>query len=227
MSPADWTRRPPGYLIVTAAGEKVLIDSGFPEAAIGVAHPFDLVVRPEHMVTHHLAQLNLTPADIDIVVSSHFDLDHACANHHFPDARHLVQRSHYEFATGPNGGRFDIYRDYWQRPEFSYELIDGDYDLAAGIRLIETSGHVPGHQSVMVDLPQTGRVFLAIDAIVATDQLNPETYQPNEADMDPVASAERQAHLRRFIEQEQVDLTLCGHDAKQWATLKKAPGYYD
>jgi N-acyl homoserine lactone hydrolase len=34
-----------------------------------------------------------------------------------------------------------------------------------------TSGHVPGHQSVLVRLPQTGPVLLAIDAVPVRFQI--------------------------------------------------------
>jgi N-acyl homoserine lactone hydrolase len=44
--------------------------------------------------------------------------------------------------------------------------VDGDTELLPGLTLLETSGHTPGHQSVLVRLPQTGPVLLAIDAVV-------------------------------------------------------------
>ncbi len=46
--------------------------------------------------------------------------------------------------------------------------------LLPGIELIETGGHVPGHQSVLVRLPETGPVLLAIDAITGPEQLAPD-----------------------------------------------------
>jgi N-acyl homoserine lactone hydrolase len=44
-------------------------------------------------------------------------------------------------------------------------LVDGDTELLPGLELIETSGHVPGHQSVLVRLPKTGAIVLTIDAV--------------------------------------------------------------
>lgn len=38
-------------------------------------------------------------------------------------------------------------------------LVDGDTELLPGLELIETSGHVPGHQSVLVRLPKTGQFY--------------------------------------------------------------------
>lgn len=56
-------------------------------------------------------------------------------------------------------------RDFDQ-PTLRYQLIEGDIELLPGLTLLETSGHAPGHQSVLVRLPQTGPVLLAIDAVV-------------------------------------------------------------
>ena len=44
-------------------------------------------------------------------------------------------------------------------------MVDGDTELLPGVTLIETSGHAPGHQSVLVRLPKTGAVLLVIDAV--------------------------------------------------------------
>nr|WP_233098029.1 hypothetical protein [Dictyobacter vulcani] len=44
----------------------------------------------------------------------------------------------------------------------------------AGIDLIETSGHVPGHQAILVHLPESGPVLLAIDAVTMQAHFNPD-----------------------------------------------------
>ncbi len=218
----------PGYLIQTAAGQNILIDTGFPESAIGHETPIPgITPTAENIVTHHLAQLGLTPADIDYVVCTHFDWDHAGAHDLFPEAEFIVQKKHYEFATGPDGGRFDLYRPHWDQPDLHYKLIEGNTELVPGVELIETSGHVPGHQSVLVRLPQTGPVLLAIDAIVSTIQIDPETFQPNGADMDPAAALATVEKLRQLIKDENIALTICGHDGQQWPTLRHAPAFYE
>jgi len=45
-------------------------------------------------------------------------------------------------------------------------LVDGDAELLPGLTVLDTCGHAPGHQSVLVRLPQTGLVLLAIDAVM-------------------------------------------------------------
>src|SRR5260370_9297977 len=77
----------------------------------------------------------------------------------------MWQREHYKLA-GSGHPRFAAARAHWDHPALRYPLIDGDTELSPGITLFETSGHAPGHQSVLVQLPQTGPVLLAIDAVM-------------------------------------------------------------
>lgn len=98
--------------------------------------------------------------------------------------------------------------------------------LLPGLELIETSGHVPGHQSVLVRLPQTGPVLLAIDAIPAQRDLDPEKRLPSPYDMDEASVRASTRTLVELAQREQVKLIVHGHDAEQWKTLKKAPEFY-
>jgi len=68
---------------------------------------------------------------------------------------------HLDAASTP----FCCIRPQWDQPIERIRLVDGDTELLPGLELIETSGHVPGHQSVLVRLPKTGAVLLTIDAV--------------------------------------------------------------
>jgi N-acyl homoserine lactone hydrolase len=117
-------------------------------------------------------------------------------------------------------------RAHWDHPGLRYRLIDGDTTLVPGVELVESSGHVPGHQSVLVRLPQTGPVLLAIDAVTQARQFVPERRELGPHDMD---AAGVRASTRKLIElarREGAALVIFGHDAEQWPTLKKAPEYY-
>jgi len=45
-----------------------------------------------------------------------------------------------------------------------YVVIDGDTQVASGVRVMSTPGHSPGHQSLVIDTP-SGAVALAGQAI--------------------------------------------------------------
>ena len=92
--------------------------------------------------------------------------------------------------------------------------------------MIETSGHAPGHQSVLVHLPQTGKVLLAIDAVVLQRlfTLDRRAWPIDDNEDQLLASTQK---LQELVEREHVALVIFGHDGEQWQTLKKAPMYYE
>ncbi len=107
-----------------------------------------------------------------------------------------------------------------------YRLVDGDTELLPGVTLIESSGHAPGHQSVLVRLPQTGPVLLAIDAVVM-QRLFITDRQAWPMDDNAEQLRASTGKLLALVAREQVALVVFGHDGQQWRTLRKAPAWYD
>jgi N-acyl homoserine lactone hydrolase len=209
------------YLIQTNDHKNILIDSGSPadDAQSGGAPK-----EQEKNVLEHLADLGLRSEDIDILICTHFDVDHAGRHDLFTNAELIVQREHYELARSGHP-RFAPVRSHWDHPALRYRLIDGDYELLPGITLIETSGHAPGHQSVLVHLPQTGPVLLVIDAVMLQRLFTPDRKAWSIEDEVPLRLSTQK--LLDLIEREHIALTVLNHDGLQWQTLKKAPDYYE
>ena len=222
----------PGYLIQTGDGRNVLVDTGFPHAFI--ANPPDrpgpqntrIQVLEEDYVVNRLAQIGLTVNDIDILVSTHFDPDHAGNHALFGNAEIVVQRAHYEAAKAGHE-RLQRTRDQWDATGLRYRFVDGDTQLLPGIELIETSGHVIGHQSLLVRLPHTGPVLLAIDAIMNSQMTDADTRTLTPADEDEAQTRASTRKLAELVAREGVTLSIYGHDPKQWPTLKHSPEFYD
>jgi N-acyl homoserine lactone hydrolase len=126
-------------------------------------------------------------------------------------------------ATNP---RFAFTRPQWEQPMERIRLVDGDTELLPGLELIETSGHVPGHQSVLVRLPKTGVVLLPIDAVPFGEGF---TRDSPEDDGTPDAEAIRASTIKLLdlVEREHIGLVISGHDEAQWEGLKKLPEYYE
>src|SRR6266705_4440922 len=159
------------YLVQTSDGKNILIDSGLP--ADYTPPPGTPPTENEKNVLEHLADLGMRTDDIDLLICTHFDVDHAGYHDAFPKAELIVQREHYELALSGHP-RFAAARAHWDHPALRYRLIDGDTAILPGLTVLETSGHAPGHQSVLVRLPQTGAVLLAIDAVVMQRLFTPE-----------------------------------------------------
>jgi len=211
------------YLVETSDGQHILIDSGIP--ADVPLPPGTPKADPENNVIKQLADLGLRPSDIDMLICTHFDVDHAGYHDAFPKAEHIVQREHYALARSGHP-RFAAARPHWDHPALHYRLIDGDTELLPGLRLIETSGHTPGHQSVLVRLPQTGPVLLTIDAVMMQRLFTPDRQAwPTDDNEEQLRASTRK--LLDLVEREHVTLVIFGHDGEQWQTLKKAPAYYE
>lgn len=176
-------------------------------------------------VIEQLGLLNLQPADIDLLICTHFDLDHAGHNDAFPNAQLIVQRQHYEVARS-GYPRFASSRPHWDLPASRYRLVDDDTEILPGLELIETSGHVPGHQSVLVRLPVTGPVLLTIDAVTRQDDFTHDR-KPTQIDADGEGALASTRKLLDLAQREQVALVIFGHDSQQWQTLKKLPDFYN
>jgi N-acyl homoserine lactone hydrolase len=210
------------YLIETAANQRILIDSGTaPDVPVSSAPPYS----NQKNVLEHLAALHLHPQDIDCLICTHFDVDHAGYHDSFPRAEFIVQRQHYSVARDGHP-RFAAARQHWDHPALRYRLMDGDAQLAPGITLLETSGHAPGHQSVLLRLPKTGSVLLAIDAVVMQRAFTVErnAWPTDDNEQQLRASTKK---LLDLVAQEQIKLVVFHHDGQQWRSLKKSPNYYD
>lgn len=211
------------YLVQTSDGKNILIDSGLP---VDYTPPTGTPpAENKKNVLEHLADLGLHPDDISLLICSHFDVDHAGYHDAFPKAELIVQCQHYELARGGDA-RFAAARAHWDQPTLHYRLIEGDTELLPGLTLLETSGHAPGHQSVLVRLPQTGPVLLAIDAVVLQRLFTPDRRAwPDDENEEQLRASTRK--LLDLVEREHVALVVFGHDGQQWQTLKKAPLYYE
>jgi N-acyl homoserine lactone hydrolase len=211
------------YLVQTSDQKNILIDSGLP--ADYAPPPGTPPSENKKNVLEHLAGLGLHPDDIDLLICTHFDVDHAGYHDAFPQAELIVQRKHYELARSGHP-RFASARAHWDHPALRYRLVDGDTELLPGLTLLETSGHTPGHQSVLLHLPQTGPVLLAIDAVVLQSLFTPERRSwPGDDNEEQLRASTRK--LLDLVERERAALVIFGHDGQQWQALKKAPAYYE
>jgi N-acyl homoserine lactone hydrolase len=220
----------PAYLLETDEGAYILIDTGLSSTNVGLyqKHPERAyIMDASDYVVNQLAKLHVTPQDIRYVVCTHFDPDHAGNLAAFPDAEIVVQRRLYQAAMTGEVERFKRTREQWSTPGLRFLLVDGDTTLVPGVRLVESSGHTPGHQSVLLHLPHTGPVLLAIDALPFHTHTDAQTRAIEPFDLDEVGVRASTRKLGDIVQHEKVMLTIYGHDPEQWQSLKLLPDYYD
>jgi N-acyl homoserine lactone hydrolase len=218
------------FLIQTDDGKNVLVDTGLspdhiddPECRIPKP---DVVVEmaPEDDIRHQLSLIGVRPEDVDIVVITHFDFDHAGGNRFFPGAEFVVQGEQYEYAKATPQRCF---AQDWDLPELNYRLIHGDQELLPGIDLVTTPGHAPGHQSLIVrGLPNTGTVILSSDAAHSHVEFEEERRDPNQDDETAETMLASIRKLKRIRDAENATLLL-NHDADHWSTeYRLLPDFY-
>ena len=91
-----------------------------------------------------------------------------------------------------------------------------------GLDLLLTPGHAPGQLSLLLDLPQTGKLLLTSDAISRPAEID-ERFDTARDPAAAIASAEK---LMAIAKRENA-LIIYGHDPAQWEGLKKAPEWYN
>lgn len=215
----------PSFLLVSH-GVVALVDTGAdarPKA--NGATPSLLTVDPDQVVTAQLARLGFCPADIDLVLCTHLDPDHSGYHDVFPDAEFVVQETHLGAARAGAIRRIAGPGSRWATPGLRYRGIRGDVELLPDVHLVESGGHVPGHQSVLVRLRKSGPVLLAGDAIPMACCLDPDSRPVLPFDLDAEEVRRSTRKLKELAEAERA-LVVFGHDGAQWPTLRTAPDHY-
>ena len=139
-----------GYLIL--GGETpVMVDTGI----ANIFPPFDQT--SEQTLQANLARHGLEPGDVGLIVHTHVHVDHVGLRR--PASRGADRRP--ARRAGVRGGpavpplplRPADHAKLTGPLRDRVEIVDGDADIAPGIRTVRTGGHTPHHQMVYVDVP--------------------------------------------------------------------------
>jgi N-acyl homoserine lactone hydrolase len=117
-------------------------------------------------IDHALAGVGISIADVTGAANCHLHFDHAGQNALLPPGVPIfTQRAEWRMVHEP-----DYTIAAWvDVPRLRYELLDGEIEVAPGLRLVPTPGHAPGHQSLVVETGE-GRVVLAGQAVWTRDE---------------------------------------------------------
>ena len=163
--------------VVTHPGGAVLVDTGCggPDEWL---NDWRVVNRS---VADALAELDMTPADVGLVINTHLHFDHCGQNAVFSHAACHVQRT--ELDRAKRGSR-ELY-DWFGFMDARWELLDGDTEILPGLSVVTTPGHTVGHQCVVVSSAD-GQDLLVGDAAYTPRQFA----GPPDADLPPGQAAD-------------------------------------
>ena len=167
-----------------------------------------------------LEKVGYSVGDVKIVITSHSHLDHIGNIEMFPDAIHVIQKKELYQAWWPEKfqrGGAHVMADYDDARDFTYFELGGDYDLFGdgSMVVISTPGHTLGHQSVKVQLADTGTVLLTQDAVWVEENLEGYPAGLNYSILDYNKSVQR-IKMLRDIENAQLWL---GHSMNQYEKM--------
>jgi len=179
----EW-RLPVNVVLIRGAGTTVLVDAGLgPE-------PRTFMPGAGARLHDELARVGSSPAEVDLVVHTHLHVDHVGWDGTFPNARYVVPTDDWSY--------FMSEESLQQRPHLGDRVeplddaglvvqVDGELEVAAGVRVVPTPGHTPGHASVFVE-SQGSELAVLGDVVVHELQLaDPDLVYFS--DHDPALSA--------------------------------------
>ncbi len=194
-----------GYAIRHAGGI-LLFDTGF---GFGNAE-VEAAVHPNSTpIAEALAKVGIDVDDVTAVANCHLHADHSGQNQTFVGVPIYVQPAEWEIAHTTD----HTILDWIDFQGADYRLVGGDHDIAAGVRIVATPGHTPGHQSLLVETDD-GLTVIAGQACYTVgewtgdpDAIEGRSTAPDRAAYD--ASIERLRGLDPTT-------VLFGHDRRAW-----------
>jgi glyoxylase-like metal-dependent hydrolase (beta-lactamase superfamily II) len=171
-------------MLVETGAERVLLDTGGGDFSPGVGK-----------LLESLRVAGIDPGEIDVVVLTHAHPDHIGGNTDdegklvFPNARYVIARDEWEFWSSEDTlSRVPEIFSHFVRKDLlpladRLDLLDGESEVAPGIRMLPTPGHTPGHVAVVVAEGED-ELFYISDAALHPIHLEHPDWHPI-YDLDP------------------------------------------
>jgi N-acyl homoserine lactone hydrolase len=171
-----------------------------------------------------LQQIGLKPASITYLAFSHLHFDHSGNANLFVGPTWILNKTELAWATGPGSGVVDgtTFSGYKTAKK---KMIDGDYDVFGDgtVRILQTPGHTPGHQILLLRL-KSGAVILSGDLYHLRSDVAGHIIPPGNTDraatlasFDRVEKLLKNTHARLIVQ----------HDVKDFQSLPKFPAYLE
>jgi glyoxylase-like metal-dependent hydrolase (beta-lactamase superfamily II) len=173
-----------------------------------------------------LKEIGVDPKEVDFLALSHLHIDHAGNANYFAAATWLVQKSSHQLAFGNFAEKYGfVQADYRKLERAKTVNLHGDYDVFGdgSVVILHTPGHTPGHQSLWIDLPNSGPVLLSGDLYLF--RKNREDYGIS-AWNDKKMTVRSFARIDEILDRTGADLWI-HHDKEQFDSQRKSPDYYD
>jgi N-acyl homoserine lactone hydrolase len=217
------------YLVVHPAGT-LLWDTGIDDGVAGLARgkriADSIVFRVPRTLHSQLAEIGIATDEVDYLALSHLHVDHVGNVGLFPRATVLLQRGEHEAGYGPDPERYTLIPDtYAALDRDRIEVVEGDHDVFGdGLVVMKPlPGHTPGHQGLLVVLPETGPVLLAGDIAYSAGDYAQSAVRSLNVDLE---ASRRSIETAKALERDRGAKVWLHHDLAAQRSVRAAPGFY-
>jgi glyoxylase-like metal-dependent hydrolase (beta-lactamase superfamily II) len=237
FDPSVRLREPVPGVLVEVDGGWLLLDTGFNAPLVRDhalykrfhGHGVNAELLPGDGDPLHLAfdRVGVDPADVVAVAVSHLHNDHAGGLRWFAGSVpvHCQQRE-LDFGLSDRAEGAAVFRIDFDDLSIDWHLVDGEAEIADGVRVVPTYGHTPGHQSFVVDLGNGGETgagpagyVFAFDAADLQENIDHELPVGSFVDVDPEETIEPIRRLKAIAAEKGYRL-VPGHDPVVWPAFE-------
>lgn len=163
-------------ILIQYEGKNILIDSGHGKGKLTEKMKKNLGIVDEAKVEESLAELGLSPQDIDIILMTHLHNDHAAGLTEwregnlvsvYPNADIHVSKIEWDEMREPNLRSKNTYlKENWEPVQNQVQTFEGSITIMPGMEMVHTGGHSDGHS--IIKLTQNGETILHMADIMPT-----------------------------------------------------------
>jgi glyoxylase-like metal-dependent hydrolase (beta-lactamase superfamily II) len=237
---AHWVEIPVTATLIDYDGGYLLYDTGcnIRESVLAddedMPSPFE--GTEDMLLPARLAELGVDPLEVKYVVVSHMHCDHIGYLYLFGNAEIIVAEREFAdamklyglrgFGHGPY--KYADFADFLAA-ELDFKLLPEafrDYEVVPGIKAVAFGpGHTFSLTGLSVSLPNSGNFLFTADALYRSDNLGPPVRIPGLI-YDSLGYVKSANYIASYAEEHAAKI-IFGHDAEQFATLRKGEDYYD
>ena len=198
--------------LIKGENEVILVDTGPPSADQALRHPI-MKQEKENALSWALKIHGISQKNIKWIVLTHLHWDHCYNLKLFPNAKFIIQKKELQYAITPlpihqityetnlkdvQPSWFDVFQRMF--------VINGDYELTSGLKILFVPGHTPGTQGLNVNTKK-GKYLIASDTF--------PTFENFEKVIPPGIHVDLNEWYDSFYKvKNECDFILPGHDMK-------------